>query len=542
MLIPFLFTLGLCLLTTHIDAHPLQMDEPIPHEKHVHIQCLSNGIKIYIRENESPSESVSFRIMFRSPSYEEVQYSFNGRLDSMDEIEQFFTSCKKPDDPRVSPLRMNAPEEMAIIAVGNFLAQDMQNLIEKHFGDLILLKESDSSQILVSQDETISKVALRVSYPNQMESIKTYQDLKEVWKFLLLQELFQQRLEHCSRGLDEAWIHPHPRFFYPVNGYAFVEGDAYETLLSLLLWQAETISSNGFFEDEFDVVKRNMISKLQYLGFNASHADHAFLASYYADQFLLGDACFCHHSFLNASAELVKEIQFEDLFPYIPSFLLDNKRQVQVVYPKVIQREVLTRERIEELIDHVADLASFYRDSEIPEDSFWVFDTENTRSSPRFKNGSQKEDKLSLCKDAPFDPNQVWATELFYQLPLTDKEKRLIASIITTMSEKNIVLLALDKHSLEKKGKQIHHVHPLRFAGYILSSTHLKDHLKIIKKSTFKWDAFISGFSKRMREELANENVYPYVDGFAEQVGSTPDHVKRFVHKKDFEGLIRSLL
>lgn len=138
--------------------------------------------------------------------------------------------------------------------------------------------------------------------------------------------------------------------------------------------------------------------------------------------------------------------------------------------------------------------------------------------------------------------NPATANEPFFQLPLTEKEKRLIKIIISTMADKNIIQLAIEKRTLEKKGKKVNHVHPLRFIGFIVSNPHLREDLKIIKKSSFKWDAFIDGFSKRMREELANGNVYQHVPGFASQVGASPEHVNHYISKKDWEGLVKSLL
>ena len=58
----------------------------------------------------------------------------------------------------------------------------------------------------------------------------------------------------------------------------------------------------------------------------------------------------------------------------------------------------------------------------------------------------------------------------------------------------------------------------------------------------FKWDAFISGFSKRMREEHARDNINAHVPGFAHLIGTSEEHVHHYVHKRDFEGLVKSLL
>lgn len=130
----------------------------------------------------------------------------------------------------------------------------------------------------------------------------------------------------------------------------------------------------------------------------------------------------------------------------------------------------------------------------------------------------------------------------FYTLPLTDVEMRQIAYIITTLAEKNIFELAFKKRDMEKRGKKINHVHPLRFMGYILSTPHLRKCAREIEKSSFKWDAFVGGFSKRMREEHAKGNVMPYIPGFSDLLGAPTDQVSHYVHKRNFEGLVRHLM
>lgn len=133
-------------------------------------------------------------------------------------------------------------------------------------------------------------------------------------------------------------------------------------------------------------------------------------------------------------------------------------------------------------------------------------------------------------------------TDIFLQLPLDDNERKLIASIITTMAEKNILKLGLMRKTLEKKGRKIHHVHPLRFLGYIFSTPHLKISMQRIKKSHFKWDGFIDGLSKKMREEAHSDNLARYVPGFAQYLQINADQVMDYIAKHDWEGLVYFLL
>jgi hypothetical protein len=565
-----LMTIGLCVLTHFISAQELRMEDPIPLEKKVQVTTLSNGVKTYVQSNPLPANCCSLRVVLKTETHEEEQFSFEGSLDSEEKLDHFFTFCKKKisntltkrekfsdscafscsDLPLSSP-----PQEMAVIAVGDFDAAMMQSRIAAHFDNCTLSKnkEGSESSIRIAKNENISKGILNLFYPNKSHLIVSYQDLKESWKYLLLQELFQQRMEYGLRGMEEAWVHPYRRFFHPVSGYAFVSEDKMENLLSFLLWQAEAIRNNGFFEDEFYVTKTKLVNQLQYLSFNATEPDDSFLASYYADQFLLGEQCLDSQCFLEASASLVQEMQSEEIFPCLEPFFLDSNRYIQVVYPDPAHAELLTKEGVEEIISRVQSLSSFYRDSDIDEDSAWTLDTRDEDFFEE-KNPVRAQENAAVipCANTSQAPSFRLADniiqvnnsspESFFNLPLDDKEKRFIHSIISTIADKNLVQLVFERGNLEKKGKKINQVHPLRFMGYILSQHDLKERARIIKKSSFKWDAFIDGFAKRMKEELAKNNVYQHIPGFALQVGSTPEHINPFIHKKDFEGLVRSLL
>jgi hypothetical protein len=132
--------------------------------------------------------------------------------------------------------------------------------------------------------------------------------------------------------------------------------------------------------------------------------------------------------------------------------------------------------------------------------------------------------------------------DLYYGLELTEGEKRIIYKLITTMAEKNPLMLGLEKKSLDKKGKKIHHIHPLRFLGYIFSDPHLRNSMREIKKSYFKWNAFINGLSRKMREESSHNNLAPYIDGFSEHLHIDKSRVTHYIQEREWEALVRFLL
>ncbi|HEY2809992.1 MAG TPA: hypothetical protein VGJ00_01175 [Rhabdochlamydiaceae bacterium] len=198
-------------------------------------------------------------------------------------------------------------------------------------------------------------------------------------------------------------------------------------------------------------------------------------------------------AFLTASKNTLNELCLEDLSPYWITFLEYYFKWENI--------------KEEELLFHFADYAI--------DQTAYPFLIENAH------------------------PHSI---DLFYQLPLNEKEKKLITQLVTTIAEKSIWGLLFKKKELERIGKKINHVHPMRFMGYILSEPKLKKHLKEIKTSSFKWDHFIDGFADRMKEENAKNNLSPYIPGMAHLLKVHQSHILDFVHSKDYEGLVKSLI
>lgn len=575
--------IGLAACAFCINAQQVEMGQTIPNETQVKTLALANGVKTFVQENMLNPRYGSMRVVLRREPFDDVLYVYDGRVDDLNQVEEFFAYCKEqtqkelaetPEQPLQSrfyssslpSLRSSNVNEIAVVAVGDFPAEQVGTMIENHFASIEMgtarSGEEGVGPISVTRDAAMREVGLRISIPNPKIAIRTYADLQEGWKSLLLQDILQNRLERCSRFQEEGWIHPHPRFFYPVAGYAVASEEVSKNLLSFMLWQIESIRNDGFSEEEFLVSKRNAQKNLQYLSSCAHNPDSRFLASYYVDQFLMGsDQCFDYGAFLNASETVVKSLCADDLDPYIDEFLDVGKRAIQVVYPEhARENELLTAEKIQKMSDRIFSLAAFFDDSYISDDPWMSFeeDEENLEVNRSYcrkkKKGKQRESSsLELINnvEAPefrFADNIAMpsiitvSAEPFFQLPISDKEKRLIKTIISTMADKNVFQLAFEKRSLEKKGKEVNNVHPLRFIGHIFSHPELKSNMRSIRKSSFKWDGFMDGFGKRMKLESSNNNLLQYVDGFCLHVGADKEHVLHYIHKRDWEGLVKYLL
>lgn len=131
---------------------------------------------------------------------------------------------------------------------------------------------------------------------------------------------------------------------------------------------------------------------------------------------------------------------------------------------------------------------------------------------------------------------------IYYSLPISHEEERIIHKIISTLANKNIFSLLLERRDLERKGKQISHLHPFRFLGSIFSNPHLRSAMREVKKSTFKWDGFMDGLIPRMKEEASRDNLHRYIPGFAEHVKADPEKINYFIRHRNWDALVKYLM
>ncbi|MFY7843388.1 MAG: hypothetical protein ACOVOR_05180 [Rhabdochlamydiaceae bacterium] len=127
-------------------------------------------------------------------------------------------------------------------------------------------------------------------------------------------------------------------------------------------------------------------------------------------------------------------------------------------------------------------------------------------------------------------------------LPMTDEDKSNIRYIVNTLGEKNLFKIALKKEKLERLGRKVRYIHPMKFLAFVLQDKKMRENLKKIKKNPFKWYKFKEGFGEKMKEERKNHTLYPYVLDFSERLNVDSSKVKQYLDDKDWEGLLKFLL
>lgn len=129
-----------------------------------------------------------------------------------------------------------------------------------------------------------------------------------------------------------------------------------------------------------------------------------------------------------------------------------------------------------------------------------------------------------------------------FVLSLNESERYAISEIVSVMGEKNIVRLLLDSSRLTNLGNGIQQVPPLQFLGFIVTNPYLKECLKKISKSTFKWSPFVDGFSANMEKEFSEGRLLEELPEFAKFVGGPLNQMEGYVYQHAWDEFIKCLL
>ena len=127
-------------------------------------------------------------------------------------------------------------------------------------------------------------------------------------------------------------------------------------------------------------------------------------------------------------------------------------------------------------------------------------------------------------------PPHSFATDLHPE----DRQK--IDSLIADLAQKSLFQLGRESYSLHQRGIEIKNVHPMRFMGHILADPVLSGHLEVIKKRSFTYARFVSGFVDHMKEK--EHDLLEHTSGFANHVGVPEKVVVDVIQSKKYADLI----
>jgi hypothetical protein len=511
--------------------------------EHGQWMTLKNGISMYVKKVQQKDHTVSFRIIVND-------HDTASRNESMQESAAL-TIYLAPEDKMVEEkslsnvvscdLSFKAGNEwdqfvyafmqkfqelkeknlipQGLVIVGNFPEPDVISWFDKFFEDERFLTSLEENPM-----KGISPVLVEISY-SCSKDFNSKGDFQSMWVQNLLHSLFAKRLESSSSAPKIALkMKPSSAVlpFQKCTFYATTSETEFLNALNILVDELEKVKFEGFSKEEFAACKEEWQEKLFRLASSLSCFDNSTLADYFAYQMQNQKDRLSFSSLLQMSWDILDSVGFEEFSHYLSFFLKENNRHIRI--HSLPDKE---EEKVQEPIQTSFDP---HHHSQLPV----LFATNRLRSE------ESSRDLVLQLNDA--NTTSKTGENPFFQLPITDEEKKIIEYIITTMAEKNVIKLALMRKTMEKKGKRIHHVHPFRFLEHVFSNPKLKSAMHKIYKSGFKWDGFLDGFSKKMKEEANKNNLLPYVPGLSKSLNVSSDSISNFIYRRDYEGLVKFLM
>ncbi len=477
---------------------PIELDAPLPKEegKWHHVP---GEISLFLDEG-SRGETLRFVVEGegQNPS---VILSLDSP-NNQDEIKAFLKQCKSYLDPK-------GRSKSAVVAMGRSVADQVQQWIseniaqsDEHAPDLNgVLFGMPALQVL--QQPEGKEPLVQVTYGFSMPKMQTSRDLRKFWSLALVQQMTKERLKAQKISCEE--VEPSSQFLLPEKRIAYrLSMKETDKDLKRFLKGMQEIRQVGFTGEELTEAKRVFSDNLHRLQQSHPTKGLSTVASFHAEGFLRNLGLLSYAYFLDSASTLINSITPVDVAIALNECYDDEKRQVILLAnaSKGEAMELLVRNDLDESdqlhIDHTSDPVA-------------------TEAAPP-------------------------ASDPFFQLTLNKVDEEIIYKIIDTMARDNVIKLGLKRKTMERKGKKIRHVHPLRFLGCIFSDPHLHSCMREVHRSMFKWNGFIDGLKDRLREEGARGNLYQYVPGFAQLLNRDPKKITHYLEKRDWDGLVRYLL
>jgi hypothetical protein len=499
-----------CWLMIAVFSFLTQLQAFIPQEEELHKGALSNGIATWVRINPTPGHMASIRVVWTKGGIP-VSHGLDCPSSDTEDFIAFFDDCKEKMD--------GSFEKAAVIAVGDFVLQDMVKLIETHFNSLEKDSSSSLSQSIVIQRlPELESSTVVLAYPASLDSFQSLDDLEKLWGLYFFQGLVQGRFEQAMKwvkGGDVHWVSPEQgsHFFLPqkvcmAQAQLNKAHRCVEILGDFLLAMKNIYEEGGFNEKEFTTFKSKIQKHL--LSVNHKIVASSVLASYYADWFVFDRGCPAYSFFVPHSLEILQNLTLDDVHKLFKTSIKDDARLVEMTIPSGYDLKEAAIQ--EELNLHRTDMLA----------------------------GNIKEQSST----------PINAVNLYAGLPITQEEADTIYKIVDIVATTFAPKLLFKQDDLKKKGKVVQAVHPLKFMGTIFGNPHLKKCLREIEDSPFpqKWDGFMygpsgdDGLANSLDLQTDKNNMLPYLPGFCQAVNANIDHVRAYVQKRDWEGLVRYLL
>jgi zinc protease len=265
------------------------------------------------------------------------------------------------------------PELMAVIAVGDFDAAEVEDFIRTYFSSLpssdpprqrptYVVPEHPGTLFAIATDEeaTRSSVTLFTKFPTRDRS--TVRAYREGIVESLYRSMLNARMAELTQRENPPFIGGgafRTNLVRPVEGYGLgvsVENNGMERGLEAVLVEAERASRHGFTATELERAKKQLTSSIERRYNERDKTDSAVFAGGYARHFLSDDPATGIEFAYEAHQEFVPEIQLEEVDALSRQWNVDRNRVVLASGPEKHDVNIPDENELRGVIARVAAL------------------------------------------------------------------------------------------------------------------------------------------------------------------------------------------
>ena len=265
------------------------------------------------------------------------------------------------------------PDLMAIIAVGDFDADETVRMIRERFGKQEGLEKPrprvqyeipghNETLIKVVNDDEATRSSVQILVKHDYRASRYKKDIRREIVEQFFYNMFNQRLAKVARGENPPFLNA-----YGFNS-SYTEQTAISSLIATtkpdgilagmetLLIEAERIRDFGFLDSELERARRDLLSYFEKLWKQRDDLESSFLIKPLMDAFLMNETYPSITWQRQTLSEILPTISLEELAAYSEIPLSDRNRVVIVKGPSVPEITQLGDEAILEVFDKVRNV------------------------------------------------------------------------------------------------------------------------------------------------------------------------------------------
>jgi zinc protease len=255
------------------------------------------------------------------------------------------------------------PDLMAVIAVGDFEVETIEDLIRQHFADLPMpdnprerpsfpVPDHDETLFAIASDPEATFSSVSVYWKQSLRDESTVGAYRQSIVESLFNRMLNQRLYELTQQADPPYLGAFSgqgRFIGAKEVYilgAGVQNNGIERGLEALLTEAERVARHGFTESELERAKRELLREIEQVYAEREKTESEAYAGEYVRNFLYDEPTpgIAHEYELHQ--QLVPGVQLEEVNRLAREWIIDRNRVILASAPEREDVRVPTEEAL----------------------------------------------------------------------------------------------------------------------------------------------------------------------------------------------------